>query len=46
MVQPARMTKRMKSKGISSTELAIALVILGLMAAVFAAGVELRHFIL
>ena len=40
------MEKRLKSKGISSTELAIALVIIALMAAVFAVGVEMRRVIL
>ena len=40
------MENRMKSDGISIIELAIALVILALMAAVFAVGVKLRHFIL
>ena len=45
VVHGACMEKRLKSKGISSTELALALVILALMMAICAVGVELRHLI-
>jgi hypothetical protein len=40
------MERRLKIDGMAATELAIALVILALMVAVFAVGLELRRHIL
>jgi hypothetical protein len=45
-VERARLEKKMKSDGLSTTEIVIALVILAVVVAICAMGLELRRHIL